>query len=119
MPPATFQPMFPDIIAWSPDGGVRYLDQTRLPQDEVYRTAHTVEDMVEAIQRLRVRGAPLIGIAAAMGLTAAATNQARLGKSSTQPLGLDWLEQAADRLAAARPTAVNLRWAVDRMRRAG
>jgi methylthioribose-1-phosphate isomerase len=81
------------------------LDQTRLPTEEVVLELRGVDDAIEAIQRLAVRGAPLIGVVAAYAL---AMEAARTGS-------LD----AADRLAAARPTAVNLRWAVERVRRAG
>lgn len=77
------------------------LDQTRLPERRIHRICRTVEDVIEAIQRMRVRGAPLIGIAAAYGL-ALAKNQ-----------GLA-LSKAGRALIATRPTAVNLRWAVER-----
>ncbi len=96
-----------DWIGWTQDGAARYLDQTLLPLHQVYRDARTIEDMVEAIKALRVRGAPLIGISAAMGLTAAAAQR--------EDLTLDWLEEAATRLGDSRPTAVNLLWALDRM----
>ncbi len=98
-------------IAWS-DRGIRILDQTRLPDDELYRELVTIEDVAEAIRSLRVRGAPLIGITAAMGLTAAARRPAERGE-----LTAEWLTTAADALEATRPTAVDLRWALDRMRR--
>ena len=99
-----------DWIGWTPDGAVEYLDQTLLPRQELRREARTIEDMVEAIQALRVRGAPLIGISAAMGLTAAAAGQRELTP--------EWFKDAVERLGAARPTAVNLVWALDRMSRA-
>jgi methylthioribose-1-phosphate isomerase len=98
-----------DWIGWTPEEAVVYLDQTLLPTQETFREAHTIEDMIEAIQALRVRGAPLIGISAAMGLTAAAAEQ--------HPLTLEWLEGAVALLGASRPTAVNLVWALDRMSR--
>jgi methylthioribose-1-phosphate isomerase len=104
---ASFHP-----IAWSV-GGVRILDQTRLPHEEIYLDIATVDEMTEAIRTLRVRGAPLIGISAAMGLAAAAVGEQERGNLTT-----DWVERAADRLEATRLTAVNLRWALDRMRRA-
>ncbi len=100
-----------DIIDWTPGGGVRFLDQTRLPREEVYKEVDSIDGMIEAIKLLRVRGAPLIGISAAMGLAAAATRQAAHGG-----LTAAWFEDAAKRMAAARPTAVNLMWAVNRMR---
>jgi len=98
-----------DWIGWTAEGAVVYLDQTLLPKQEVFREARTIEDMIEAIQSLRVRGAPLIGISAAMGLTAAVAEQ--------QELTQEWFEDAVARLGAARPTAVNLKWALDRMSR--
>ncbi len=101
------------VISWTPRHTVRYLDQTLLPKQEVYREASTIDEMVEAIRMLRVRGAPLIGISAAMGLAAAAGREEEAGA-----LTPEWLEEAAARLAAARPTAVNLAWAVRRMRAA-
>jgi len=55
-------------IAWSPSGAVRIVDQRALPEDHVTRDLDTAEQMAEAIRTLQVRGAPLIGIAAAMGL---------------------------------------------------
>ncbi|MDB4875188.1 MAG: Methylthioribose-phosphate isomerase [Gemmatimonadetes bacterium] len=91
-------------VRWSDDGaGVRILDQRELPAREVYRDLRTVEDVFAAIATLAVRGAPAIGIAAAMALTLAPDDQ---------------VASAAARLASARPTAVNLRWALDRMERA-
>ncbi len=99
-------------IAWSPSGAVRLLDQTVLPGETRHIEITTIDEMIEAIRMLRVRGAPLIGVAAAMGLAGAA---ARQGAGLTG----DWLDREAERLAGARPTAVNLRWAVDRMLRAG
>jgi methylthioribose-1-phosphate isomerase len=99
----------PSPIAWSSSGGVRILDQTLLPGDERYIDLESVDAVAEAIRRLRVRGAPLIGIAAAMGVTL------ETRRSNT----LDGVCAAAAQLAATRPTAVNLRWALDRMERRG
>jgi S-methyl-5-thioribose-1-phosphate isomerase len=82
------------------------LDQTRLPAEEVAITLHGADDTAEAIRRLAVRGAPLIGVAAAFGL---AMEVARGGS----------LERGAAVLAGARPTARNLSWAVERIVAAG
>jgi methylthioribose-1-phosphate isomerase len=82
------------------------LDQTRLPAEEVVITLHGADDTAEAIRRLAVRGAPLIGVAAAYGL---AMEVARGGS----------LERGAAVLAGARPTARNLGWAVERIVAAG
>jgi S-methyl-5-thioribose-1-phosphate isomerase len=81
------------------------LDQTRLPDEEAYLTLRGADDTAEAIRRLAVRGAPLIGVAAAYGLAMEVSRTA------------DY-EDAAARLAAARPTARNLAWAVGRVFRA-
>ena len=88
-------------IEWLADGKVRYLDQTRLPQEEVWVETGDCKVIAEAIRRLEVRGAPLIGISAAYGLALAAQ------------AGED-IDAAAAELRATRPTAVNLAWALDR-----
>jgi len=84
------------------------LDQTRLPHDEVWLDLTDAEGVAVAIERLAVRGAPNIGIAGAYGLAMAVTAGPDLGT-----LERDW-----ERLRDARPTAVNLAWAVDRVREA-
>ncbi len=91
------------------------LDQTELPAREVERTLTSVEEIDEAIRSLRVRGAPLIGIAAALGVAALARRSASGGGSP--PLA-DRVRGWCRRLAEARPTAVNLSWALARMERA-
>lgn len=95
-------------------GAVRLLDQTRLPLDEVYIEIENIEELYQAIRTLKVRGAPAIGIAAAFGLLLAA--QSKGGESSGDIAGR--VMAAADFLAGARPTAVNLFAALDRMRAA-
>jgi methylthioribose-1-phosphate isomerase len=100
-------------ISWTAAGDVRLLDQRRLPGEEVYFEVGTAEGVADAIRRLQVRGAPLIGIAAAMGLVAA-TRQLR---GAAREAFLARLAPLVDLLGAARPTAVNLRWALDRMAR--
>jgi len=100
-------------ITWA-DRGIRILDQTRLPDEELYVELSTIADVAEAIAELRVRGAPLIGITAAMGLAAVAARHV----DQTGDLTREWIERAALELERVRPTAVNLRWALDRMRRA-
>ncbi|MBP9201942.1 MAG: S-methyl-5-thioribose-1-phosphate isomerase [Gemmatimonadales bacterium] len=96
-------------IAWADPAAVRILDQTLLPNDERYLTLETLEQVAEAIHSLRVRGAPLIGISAAMGLAALV---ARPGAAATRAE----VERLAALLQATRPTAVNLAWALGRMR---
>jgi methylthioribose-1-phosphate isomerase len=102
----------PQPIAWAPDG-IRILDQTLLPQQECYLTLDTVSGMAEAISLLRVRGAPLIGIAGAYGVALAA--QRASGRAGGRNEALNMVEAAAEELVVTRPTAVNLRWAIDRM----
>jgi len=89
---------------WSVD----IIDQTRLPHSFVIRTLHRVEDAAEAIREMRVRGAPLIGATAAYGL-ALAMHEAPDDRS---------LDLACELLFSTRPTAINLRWALERMRKA-
>jgi methylthioribose-1-phosphate isomerase len=105
-----------DAIAWGEAGAVRVLDQTMLPGEVRYLELRSVDAMVEAMRALRVRGAPLIGIAAAMVMAAEAAGAAEAGAAGLTPA---WLAGAASRLASSRPTAVNLGWAVERMRRVG
>ena len=106
----------PTPIAWTPGHRIRILDQTLLPGEESYRELETVDDVAEAIRKLRVRGAPLIGIAAGMGV---AMEAGQRGSGSAGPIGedLERIRKICQQLGATRPTAVNLRWALDRMGR--
>src|SRR5690348_12335420 len=92
-------------VFWQGDH-LRLLDQRRLPAEETYIDCHSAGEVADAIRELVVRGAPAIGIAAAWGVVIAARND---------PAQLD---AALAQLRAARPTAVNLMWALDRMKRA-
>lgn len=85
---------------------VRLIDQTKLPEQLVYRTLDDYREIIGAIRRLEIRGAPAIGIAAAYAL-AIAVRQTKDGSPAT-------VKRLADEIKAARPTAVNLFWAVDR-----
>ena len=85
--------------------GVEIIDQTLLPHRLAFRTLRTLEDAAEAIAVMRVRGAPLIGATAAYGVALALDRDA----------SADRLAEACARLLATRPTAVNLRWALERM----
>ena len=96
----------PETLAFT-NGKLVLIDQTRLPQELVTLTCNTVDETHDAIQRLVVRGAPAIGIAAAYGVCLAA--------APSQATRQDFLD-AADRLATSRPTAVNLFWALDSMK---
>ncbi|MEA2271642.1 MAG: methylthioribose-phosphate isomerase [Solirubrobacteraceae bacterium] len=93
------------------DGALEILDQTRLPAQEVWLRCATAEDVAQAIERLEIRGAPAIGIAAAFGLALGVREE------TTEPLEARF-ERACARLATTRPTAVNLAWALDRGRHA-
>ncbi|MBU2690529.1 MAG: S-methyl-5-thioribose-1-phosphate isomerase [Candidatus Eisenbacteria bacterium] len=90
--------------------GIRIIDQTRLPSDEIYLDLVTLEEVCEAIGTLRVRGAPALGIIGAMGLALAARIALNEG-ADVMPA----VAAAAERLRATRPTAVNLGWALDRV----
>ena len=89
---------------WRCDGHLVLLDQTRLPAETVYLDCRTAEDVWQAIKRLSVRGAPAIGVAAAYGVCVG-VNEGRE------------VNEVCDYLATSRPTAVNLFWALERMRR--
>lgn len=98
-------------VAWNA-GALHLLDQRRLPDEEVWLRPETVDDVAAAIRDMVVRGAPAIGIAAAYGVVIAARQRYRENPAAWKQALAPDLEQ----LAAARPTAVNLRWALDRMR---
>lgn len=100
----------PPTIEWR-DDTLYLLDQTRLPQACVVEAADSVEAVWRAIHELRVRGAPAIGVAAAYGLCVAM----RRDQPAARDAFLTRLEQRAAYLDSARPTAVNLRWALERM----
>ena len=95
-------------IAWQ-DGVLRLLDQTRLPGEEVWLDCHDPQVVADAIYRLSVRGAPAIGVSAAYGLV--------LGiQGATDEDLAERFDATAELLGATRPTAVNLRWAIERGR---
>ncbi len=98
-------------VTWSPTGAVRVLDQRLLPETAVYRDLEDADAVAEAIRTLQVRGAPLIGIVAAMGLVA----ELRGARTLPRDAFLERLTTAAERLGTTRPTAINLRWALQRM----
>ena len=98
-------------IEWTPEGVV-LIDQRKLPQREEYHLCRTYQDVAEAIRSMVIRGAPAIGVAAAMGIA--------LGVGQSPADNLDTLKAEfrgiCDTLAATRPTGVNLFWAIGRMR---
>ena len=100
-------------ISWSPSGAVRIIDQRALPEAEITRDLDSAEAVADAIRQLQVRGAPLIGIAAAMGLVAATRDQRSVARADFVARA----KEVAALLGASRPTAVNLRWALARMLR--
>ena len=105
-------PDYPEAVRWAPDGSaVDVLDQTRLPELSVWVRLHSAAEVEEAIRKLQVRGAPAIGIAGAMGLAL------ELSQATSLPIDSfrQKLRETAALLRGARPTAVNLAWAVDRV----
>jgi len=95
-----------ETIAWTPDGVVM-IDQTRLPNETSFVTCRTYMEVADAIRNMVIRGAPAIGVAAAMGVA--------LGALHSQNLEAD-MPVICETLAKTRPTAVNLFWGIDRMR---
>jgi methylthioribose-1-phosphate isomerase len=103
----------PRTVEWIGDlpGHVRLIDQTLLPTQVQYRDCRTVEEVWEAIRVLRVRGAPAIGVAAAMGVVVGIQAHSDRATYSQR------LKEVADYLRTSRPTAVNLFWAIERLER--
>src|SRR5438270_5404907 len=97
-------------LEWTASG-VRFIDQTKLPNEETYVTCTTYEQVADVIRNMVVRGAPAIGVAAAMGIAlgvknSKAENGAELKKD---------FDTICDVIGKTRPTAVNLFWAIRRM----
>ena len=90
---------------WFENNLVKIIDQTKLPHQFVIKDLKTVKDAVNAIKTMEVRGAPLIGATAAYGLVL----------STIEKNDLSFLKKSSEELIASRPTAINLKWAVDRM----
>ena len=84
---------------------VRIIDQTKLPHQFIIKDLNTVKDAINAIKTMEVRGAPLIGGTAAYGIVLAI-------KENNDP---EFIKKSAEELIQSRPTAINLKWAVDRM----
>ncbi len=99
-------------LTWTPEG-VRFIDQTKLPLEESYVLATTYDQVADAITTMVVRGAPAIGVSAAYGVVLGALKT----KAATAQEFAPEFERICARLAATRPTAVNLFWAIDRMKR--
>ena len=98
-------------VEWTKEG-VRMLDQRLLPNEEKYLTLYSYEEVADAIKKMVVRGAPAIGVAAAMGLALGASQSVG---TSLADLEYDF-KYMCDVMGATRPTAVNLFWAIERMR---
>jgi methylthioribose-1-phosphate isomerase len=98
-------------LAWTPEG-VRFIDQTKLPLEESYVLATTYEQVADVIVTMVVRGAPAIGVSAAYGVALGALRTT----APTAQLFAPEFEAICTRLAGTRPTAVNLFWAIDRMK---
>ena len=90
---------------WFENNSVKIIDQTKLPHQFVIKDLKTVKDSINAIKTMEVRGAPLIGATAAYGLVL----------SIVENNDLSFLKKSSEELIASRPTAINLKWAVDRM----
>jgi methylthioribose-1-phosphate isomerase len=97
---------------WWEQDRVMMIDQRRLPAEEHYLECRTHREVADAIRTMVIRGAPAIGVAAAFGVVLGVREAARLGAH-----GMDAFDAVASDLTATRPTAVNLAWAVERMRR--
>ncbi|MGC1370666.1 MAG: S-methyl-5-thioribose-1-phosphate isomerase [Candidatus Sulfotelmatobacter sp.] len=97
-------------LEWTNEG-VRFIDQTKLPTEEIYVTCKTYEQVADAIRTMIVRGAPAIGVAAAMGIALGITDS-----KAENPAELKQdLDRICDIIGKTRPTAVNLFWAIRRM----
>ncbi len=98
-------------LQWTPEG-VRFLDQTRLPLEETYVLATTCQQVADVITDMVVRGAPAIGVSAAMGLALGVKNS----RAANLPALSGEFQTMCSMLAGTRPTAVNLFWAIERMK---
>src|SRR5438445_8950938 len=98
-------------LEWT-DKGVRFIDQTKLPTEETYVTCKTHEQVADVIRNMVVRGAPAIGVAAAMGIALGMKNSKAATGAELKPQ----FDQICDVMGKTRPTAVNLFWAIPPMR---
>src|ERR671917_918646 len=100
-------------IDWQ-DDTIVMVDQRKLPGQEIYVRCRTAQEVAKAIRTMVIRGAPAIGVAAAMGI---ALGMQRSTAKGTRQFAVEF-QKICDMMAATRPTAVNLFWAIDRMKRA-
>lgn len=113
--PAEVMPIYRDPLAPHGPGTVHVLDQRRLPFEEVWIACDTMQAVWTTIREMAIRGAPAIGVAAAYGLALGAR---AIPASNSGPEFVAAFDRLADEMAEARPTAVNLFWAIARMRQA-
>src|SRR5437588_3223653 len=99
-------------LEWT-EAGVRFIDQTKLPTEETYVTCTSYQQVADAIRTMIVRGAPAIGVAAAMGSALGTRDAAARAHASLR----EEFEKICQVIGATRPTALNLFWAIERMRR--
>src|SRR5688500_17683188 len=99
-------------IDWQGDAIVM-VDQRKLPGQEIYVRCRTAQEVAKSIRTMVIRGAPAIGVAAAMGIALGARRSTARG---TKQFAVEF-QKTCDMMAATRPTAVNLFWAIDRMKR--
>ncbi len=100
-----------ETLEWT-DAGVRFIDQTKLPTEEVYVLSKTHHDVADVIRTMVVRGAPAIGVAAAMGIALGVKNS----KTTSETELRREFDEIARIIGETRPTAVNLFWAIQRMK---
>src|SRR5947209_20148099 len=100
-----------NTLEWT-DSGVRFIDQTKLPTEETYVTCRTYQQVADVIRNMIVRGAPAIGVAAAMGIALGVKNSNAESVGELKPE----FERICEVMGDTRPTAVNLLWAIRRMR---
>ena len=112
--PGKYAGKIPQTIRWQ-DGELYLIDQTRLPGEVVEEQQRSVEQVRDSIRRLKVRGAPAIGIAGAYGLVIALGDKLHLDRGAF----IEEMRKQAGYLESARPTGVNLRWALRRMLKHG
>src|ERR687891_2558237 len=99
-------------IDWQGDT-IMMVDQRKLPGQEIYVRCRTAQDVARAIRTMVIRGAPAIGVAAAMGI---ALGMRRSKATGTQKFAAEFFK-TCEMMGATRPTAVNLFWAIERMKR--
>jgi methylthioribose-1-phosphate isomerase len=99
-----------ETIRWI-NSSIRIIDQSQLPEKEIYLYIKSVDELVESIKRLKIRGAPALGIAGAFGLVLTLQESINENKKTL----LEYIAEAAETIVSSRPTAVNLRWGVNRV----